>query len=1122
MPDKGIMIELRVDMGRIKQVAPLYEETIVVGSGAHTTIVAPADKEYARLAALVQEAIAARTGAELPVVEAEQFSTSSAPRGTVIAIGHAANHPLLRRLHDQKHLGDGDYPDDGSAVLSVHNPYGDGHNVLCALGANPGVARRSVEVLLAQLVERDGALLAPGPILAREPIPQTPDPAELNLERNSDESGFSGRPSSFLQALEHVCKAGEERWARRFIEAVTPFATGEIPLSFWLMSAVDFWTERLVIAWDRVEQLPLFSDDERLLVINFIASCTEYSHDSITYQKWRLVDEDYQVFNHHTFPSRSLYFGASYLQRHGYALPELEGWIDKALAVFARASRAGRSFDEGGAGYSWLVGNHLLDVSMAEGDTSYVESEKIVHYADLAACILNNRRQLVPFGDCGGYHSSPTGAANVLLRAAEWHRDGSYRWLAEQTSPDGRCNDIFTRDLVSEEPQKHVGLFVLSMDPIIHHWAGQPHFPNYPAPPLAPNVPPQQGFDKLSLRGGWGEDDDYLLLQGFGEGQHGHPDANAISQYQVRGRLFLAESDYILRWPKQHNMIMVIKDGQHAPIPVTARLDETVEFAGGALTQTSLLGYNGCDWTRTLLWLKDDCVLVVDDIVANEPGEYELRCYWRTLGDVEQTERGMHADHDGEHFHVVELTDSERRLDTEPIPLNTTDYAKYDFGAAIPYILREKRVHTLQARQHVCFANLLLPTGNTVEKRRSTELGLDNAITVAGSGPVIRVDAEAIEVDGCLHHVFAEALRPLGLADQQWPAFPSSPNAAAATVDWSASLPAPATCATPIGDGRMLVGCEDGSVVMISESGETTVIDKAEDRIGAVLAGCIHGAADITLMAGSYDQTLRFYDAAGRAAMTVNLPRNGHMPAWGCALALGDLDGDGKLWPIVGTGAWRVHAVYPDGALRWTFETAAHTITALDTGDLNGDGRDETVVGTVYYCVPAITGDGGRLWEDEDYNDYWMAGPNFPFVFAADVDGDGLLETITAGTDTLVHCIDNLGEKKWTYSIGDDPAGLAVIDAGIAAASQTGDLHLVDGAGRGIWRIGLGAPCTAMAAADEGLYVATEEAKVFFVQTDGGIASVADLDAPARVLSAVGGGGVLAGCEDGSVSRLHR
>ena len=136
---------------------------------------------------------------------------------------------------------------------------------------------------------------------------------------------------------------------------------------------------------------------------------------------------------------------------------------------------------------------------------------------------------------------------------------------------------------------------------------------------MLPNVPAAEGFDKLSLRGGWGPDDDYLLLQGFGDGQHGHPDANAISQYQANGRLFLAESDYIRRMPKQHNMVMVIRDGAHASIPVTAWLDGAREFPWGAITQTSLLDYNGCDWQRTLIWLRGDCVLCVDALRARLP-----------------------------------------------------------------------------------------------------------------------------------------------------------------------------------------------------------------------------------------------------------------------------------------------------------------------------------------------------------------------------------------------------------------------------------------------------------------------------------------------------------------------
>jgi len=85
------------------------------------------------------------------------------------------------------------------------------------------------------------------------------------------------------------------------------------------------------------------------------------------------------------------------------------------------------------------------------------------------------------------------------------------------------------------------------MDPVIHRWAALPHFPNYPPPLRGPNVPLENCFDKIALRGAWDRDADYLLLKGFGAGQHGHPDANQIAQYQARGRLFIAETGYPVR-----------------------------------------------------------------------------------------------------------------------------------------------------------------------------------------------------------------------------------------------------------------------------------------------------------------------------------------------------------------------------------------------------------------------------------------------------------------------------------------------------------------------------------------------------------------------------------------------
>ena len=108
------------------------------------------------------------------------------------------------------------------------------------------------------------------------------------------------------------------------------------------MSAVDFWTDALVAGWERAEVFDYFTDEERLLIVNFIASCTEYCHDSVTYQKWRVTDEEHQIFNHHTFPAKSLFRGCWYLRRHGYEIADLDAWLAKTKRVFDRASEAGR------------------------------------------------------------------------------------------------------------------------------------------------------------------------------------------------------------------------------------------------------------------------------------------------------------------------------------------------------------------------------------------------------------------------------------------------------------------------------------------------------------------------------------------------------------------------------------------------------------------------------------------------------------------------------------------------------------------------------------------------------------------------------------------------------------
>ncbi|MEA3400225.1 MAG: hypothetical protein U9R79_03170 [Armatimonadota bacterium] len=534
MADRGMLIELRADRTPITELAPLQYDTPIGGDRPLAALVAPADGPFREVATTARDALRRRTGLELPVLDDDGLFDAAQLPTHLIAIGHAGANRLLRRLHYAGYLAHEDYPSDGLQVTSVHSPLGDGHNVLAALGATPRVAEASVRRLVERVSEGDDGWCVAGRMQEVEPVPEAPDTAEILARAAEVTADAGGRPGHFLQCLRWLRRTGEERWARAFVETLEPYATGRIPLSFKLMSAVDFWTHELVMLWDACEAFEWFAEADRLMATNFVVACGQYCHDSLTYQKWRIVEDEHQVFNHHTFPALGLAFTVMYLRRRGYELAELDDWQDKASRTFARAAEAGRSFDEGGSGYSWLVPRHLMQARFAAGDLSWARGPKLRHCADLAIMVQNNRFETVPYGDCGSYHATGTGAAEVLLRAAEFHGHPGSRWVAQQHAPEQAERDIFARDLPAQPPERHLGLFVLPLDPVIHRWAGLPRFPGYPPPPVMPNVPPDECFDKLTLRGGWGADDDYLLLQGFGDGQHGHPDANAISQCPAR------------------------------------------------------------------------------------------------------------------------------------------------------------------------------------------------------------------------------------------------------------------------------------------------------------------------------------------------------------------------------------------------------------------------------------------------------------------------------------------------------------------------------------------------------------------------------------------------------------
>lgn len=1113
MADRGRMIALDLAANRVDRVPELSLRIQVTeaGSGNPALHAVLPDEGALRDAAaavlaMIGEACGGATPSQWPNRPFDAWQSLPAP---LLAIGHPGCNGLLRRLYYLGYLDDTDTPADGFTLKLATNPLGDGHHAIALC------ARRPAEVLaagrrLVSALRRDGqGRFWDEPWYVVPARNGLPDPERYTLEHGSPPPTFSGHPGGPLGALAHLVATGDPRWGRAFVATLRPFAEGRVPLSFWRMSAVDFWTDRLVLGWQRIEHLPCFSDTERCLIATFVKACTQYCHDSLTYQKWSITDEDLMVFNHHTFPAVGLFFGATYLERRGFATKaEATAWIAKALRVVERATQAGRSYDEGGAGYSWLVACHVLRIALARGDATYARSDRLRRYADLAVMVQNSTLRMVPFGDCGSYDAHGGGAAALLLQAATWTGDGGYKWVAAQAAPEAVAADLFCPALPMAPPSRHVGLFLLPMDPVIHAWASRPAFPGYPPPLRVPGVPADRGFDKIALRAGWDPDDDYLLLQGFGGGQHGHPDANSISQYQWGQRLLLVDCDYIRRGPAQHNTVAVIRDGHQEVPPVTARCDQVAEFPGGALLRSTLPDYGGCDWERLILWLKNDCLVVADTLTAHVPGDYDVRCYWRTLGDARASHDGMTVSQDGVWCHIVEATESCRDVSVEAPPLNTPHYPPYAHGDCRPKVLRERRLVRLNAGERMAFVNLICPSRDAGRRRQACLS--DGILHLSGGVSDMTLDRGALRQDGrVLLQTDAEGLFD-ALSRRPPPIQAARLPPAHAAVLCRALLPAPVSALAPCAAG-WLCGCEDGVVALVRRSGTVAIVGQTEGAVRCVLEGRPYGETGEWVLASGDGAVLYGWDAAGTQRLSVPLPRNAHMPAQGRALVLADLDGDGKLWPVVGTAAWRVHAVAADGALRWTFDTAAHAVTALAAHDLNADGRDEIVCATVYFCLPAITADGARLWEDEDYNDYWRAGPTFRTVVVCDLDGNGLPEVLSAAADTCVHCISARGEKIWAVSIGDEPVGLEVAHGAVWAASTDGAVHRLDASGRRLSLFRVAGNLTGLAALANGAAAADAQGTVVLMAADGRPRAVACIPEPVTGMAPNGSALAVAG-----------
>jgi len=132
----------------------LHINTLLVNDGRpNVTIIAPASGIYERQARRTQDHIEALTGVRVPI-EADESAAGSVPvTGNLIVLGNRSTSKTISELYNRYYtLLDLRYPGQGGCVVrTVHNPFGNGKNIVLIGGSDTEGVQAATEAFVQEL-----------------------------------------------------------------------------------------------------------------------------------------------------------------------------------------------------------------------------------------------------------------------------------------------------------------------------------------------------------------------------------------------------------------------------------------------------------------------------------------------------------------------------------------------------------------------------------------------------------------------------------------------------------------------------------------------------------------------------------------------------------------------------------------------------------------------------------------------------------------------------------------------------------------------------------------------------------------------------------------------------------
>ncbi|MFP3902743.1 MAG: hypothetical protein ACLFWB_00745, partial [Armatimonadota bacterium] len=606
----------------------LHLNTDIVRDGeANAVIIAPESGTYDEAATQIQAAIENACGVTVPVVGSSDERAAVPLTTNLIALGNRSTNATIEQLYNHFYcLLDLKYPGPGGHVVrTVHDPYGNGYNIMYAGGSDEAGVNAAADVLVSNLAQADASdgSLTVGHLMDIK-LSDTYDPPD-DVEQMEIWDASAGYGSTGYFGWNSISKhmamyymTGREHHAREALRLAFPDEEAKKQIAEIdgerienkndpLAGPYHYNAHMMILFWDLIEESPVFSDAERLEVTNGFARQLNHRAGEGIY---RLTEPPSHVGSRHgQWSAVSLYCLGRYFHTY-YPNRIWEQCIKGAEMHFAPLHE-----------HYWVSGENdnlfWYNTAIAPIFTymALTDDRKPIESSSLAKLLRG--QEILITGQRRGWALN-SASIGYLHKAAYLTGDG--RWIAYRNRT-GLDTDIFRLgqsfwpgpDLQPELPWD-----------LVNRWSIQ----RLPEPQWArrsSGLPYEESFYFGSFRSAPDETGDFILIDGFNGASRNPYHAFAVLELRLKGQTILKG---------YRNQVLTRADGLVEPeIAMDAALKASTVVGDTALAVAEVPKASFCNWRRVLLHRTGQYSLFVDDLTFDTDSEnMAVETLWETKG----------------------------------------------------------------------------------------------------------------------------------------------------------------------------------------------------------------------------------------------------------------------------------------------------------------------------------------------------------------------------------------------------------------------------------------------------------------------------------------------------------